>query len=127
MRLGRRSGPMSVREFKEDYFRRCSNSGGKAPCQETGDLMTIDEAHVDHFPIAFKDLVERFLKQAGIVPNREILSAPADRQTSTSFICEKTAALFIHFHRDNANLIVVHKTVNLTRNANDHFLEPSIE
>ncbi len=78
-------------------------------------MTAVGDCHVDHFPISFKDLVDQFLEQTGIVPSREILSAPADRQTFTSFTCEKTAAHFVQYHRENAKLMVVRKQVNLTR------------
>lgn len=104
-----------IKECKEDYFQRYSNSSGQSPCQQTGKLMAIGEAHVDHHPVAFKELVQSFLSQTNIVPSREILSAPADEQTATTFTCDTTATLFIKYHRENATLMVVHKSVNLTR------------
>jgi hypothetical protein len=104
-----------IDECRDAYFRQHGNSDGQAPCEQTGELMAVGDCHVDHFPISFKDLVDQFLKQTGIVPSREILSAPADRQTFTSFTCEKTAAHFVQYHRENAKLMVVHKQVNLTR------------
>jgi hypothetical protein len=104
-----------IKDVKEGYFRRCSDSSGQSPCEQTGKLMAIEEAHVDHYPIAFKELVQNFLDQTSIVPSREILSAPADEQTATTFTCDTTATLFIQYHRENATLMVVHKSVNLTR------------
>jgi hypothetical protein len=104
-----------ITEFRDDYVRRFMNPDGQIPCEETGVLMNIKDSHVDHFPVTFQTLVDQFLDQTSIGLTRNILSAPADRQTHTSFVCPKTAAMFLDFHRSNATLKVVHKTVNLKR------------
>lgn len=104
-----------IKAHKEQYFRERSNCDGMAPCEETGRLMTIAEAHVDHHPTTFDQIVEQFLDRHGIAPSREILSSPADNQTATTFVCPETERQFIEFHRQFAQLLVVHRSVNLGR------------
>jgi hypothetical protein len=104
-----------IKAHKERYFRERANGNGMASCEETGRLMTIAEAHVDHHPTTFDQIVESFLETQSIVPSRAILSAPADNQTTTTFICPETERRFLEFHRQQARLLVVHKSVNLGR------------
>lgn len=104
-----------ITEFRDDYVRRFVNSDGQIPCEETGVMMDIENSHVDHFPVTFQTLVDQFLAQTEIIPTRDILTAPADRQTHTCFVCSKTASMFLDFHRSHATLKVVHETVNLKR------------
>ena len=104
-----------ISEFKESYFQKYADSSGKAPCQESGILMSIGDAHVDHHPLTFQDLLKDFLSYTNIVPSRVFLSAPADNQTATTFVCNTTEGRFIEYHRDHATLMVVCQSVNLTR------------
>lgn len=102
-------------EFKSNYFNQNSDANGKAPCQETGKLISFGDAHVDHYPLTFKDLFQNFLAQTKLVPSREMLSVPQDNQTATTFVCAKTEKLFVDYHRQHATLMVVESTVNLRR------------
>lgn len=104
-----------MRSHKDLYFAQHSNAEGLAPCEETGVLMCIDDAHVDHHPIPFDQIVEDFLRSFFITPSRNILSSPADNQQTTTFVCEMTEHQFVEFHRQRASLLVVHKSVNLRR------------
>jgi len=104
-----------MKSYKARYFAERANDQGMAPCEETEKLMTIADAHVDHYPITFDQIVERFLESESIVPSRAILSAQADNQQTTTFTCRETEQRFIDFHRRHATLLVVHKSVNLQR------------
>jgi hypothetical protein len=104
-----------IRAHKERYFSENSDAAGLAPCQETGQPMVFADAQVDHHPITFDYIIDRFLETLGVSPSREILSAPTDRQQTTTFVCADTERHFVQFHRDHATLLVVHKSVNLGR------------
>jgi hypothetical protein len=104
-----------IRAHKERYFSENSDSAGRAPCQETGQPMEFADAHVDHHPITFNEIIDRFLKIHRVSPSRDVLSMPTDSQQTTTFICVDTERLFVRFHREQATLMVVHKSVNLGR------------
>lgn len=101
--------------FREAYFAEHADAEGRVPCQETGIPISVEESHVDHFPVTFKQLVRNFLEEFGITPTRAILSAPEDNQTTTTFTCPKTERLFMEYHWQHAELKIVEKRVNLTR------------
>ena len=104
-----------IAAIKVDFFRQHQNEDGLAPCQETGRLMSIADAHVDHWPLTFEALLRQFCARHNVVAGRDILEYPRDNQTFTAFVCEQTKSLWLEFHRANATLLVVHSRVNLTR------------
>jgi len=104
---------------KRRFFKEEGDTDGKAPCDESGDRITIDEAHVDHAWPTFSQLVMEFRAKRGWsheLPSG-VLSEPSDKQTTTTFADAEIAKAFRDFHHDGAIGRVVRKGVNLSRGA----------
>uniref|UniRef100_A0A6M3JAD2 DUF3223 domain-containing protein n=1 Tax=viral metagenome TaxID=1070528 RepID=A0A6M3JAD2_9ZZZZ len=102
-----------MQAFKREYFDRYES--GMAPCQTTGQMISIHDAHVDHQPPhTFRAICDRFLDDEKMVPSYEWLSAPADNQHSCRFTNETLRQRFIDLHRRLADLQIVEASVNIS-------------
>jgi hypothetical protein len=101
---------------KRGFFREHGDADGKAPCDISGVLMSIDEAHLDHAYPTFGQLVVTFRAARGWAHEipAGILTPPQDRQTRTQFIDAAVAASFREYHHAAAILRVIHRDQNLS-------------
>jgi hypothetical protein len=102
---------------KRRYFEQEGDDQGKAPCDESGEAITIDEAHMDHSWPTFSQLVMKFRAERSWTHELPsgVLSEPSDNQTTTTFAEARTADAFRAFHHREATGRVVKKGVNLAR------------
>jgi Protein of unknown function (DUF3223) len=101
---------------KRNHFKAFGDSNGSVPCELTGDLISLDEAHLDHAYPSFGHLVVTFRAARGWqheVPVG-VLSVPADRQTSTTFIDPQISEAFSAFHHNAALLRIVRSKANMS-------------
>ncbi len=100
---------------KRYHFKAHGDTNGRVPCELTGELIGIEEAHLDHAYPTFGHLVVTFRAARGWqhdVPVG-ILSEPADGQATTSFIDPTVSQAFVAFHHSAALLRIVRAKVNL--------------
>ena len=100
---------------KKRHFSTYGDAEGRVPCELTDRLIAFDEAHLDHAYPTFGQLVLSFRAarewQHGVPDN--ILSAPMDGQTTTTFIDSAVAVSFRQFHHAAATLRIVARERNL--------------
>ena len=97
-------------QIKDDVF------AGKqhCKCQETGVLLTKDQAHVDHRqPHTFSVIVDRFIEVNRI--NIESVDYVTEGQYGRIFADAVLSTNFRAYHKDKANLRIVSKDRNLRR------------
>lgn len=101
---------------KRNHFKIYGDATGRVPCELTGELIQIDQAHIDHAYPTFGHLVVAFRAVRGW--QRDIplgvLSAPADCQATTSFVDPAVSLSFADFHHSVALLRIVSARANLS-------------
>ena len=100
---------------KKRHFKEHGDAHGRVPCEISGKLITIDEAHLDHAYPAFGHLVVTFRAARGWqhgVPEG-VLTKPADGQTTTTFIDAVIGQAFRDFHHQAAMMRIIEKSANL--------------
>lgn len=106
-------------EAKRRHFKVHGDAEGRVVCEVTGNLITADEAHLDHAYPAFGHMVVMFRATQGWhedIPDG-VLSQPQDRQTTTHFADSAIAARFKAFHHNAALLRVIERGANLAQAA----------
>lgn len=100
---------------KKQAFAQYGDSQGRVECELTGRLLTIDEAHLDHAWPFFSHLVSGFRAARGWsrdIPDG-VVSAPADAQTTPTFIDRVVAEAFRAYHHDQAVMRILSRQANL--------------
>jgi hypothetical protein len=100
---------------KKCAFAEYGDDQGRVECELTGVLVTIDDAHLDHAWPYFSHLVSGFRAARGWsrdIPDG-VVSAPADGQTTATFIATSVADAFRAYHHDQAILRILSRTANL--------------
>lgn len=100
---------------KKQAFVEYGDDQGRVECELTGVLVTIDDAHLDHAWPYFSHLVSGFRAARGWsrdIPDG-VVSAPADGQTTATFIDTSVADGFRAYHHDQAILRILSRTANL--------------
>lgn len=104
-----------LQRAKTSFFAEHGDASGRVPCDITGELISPEDAHLDHAYPKFSHLVITFRAARGWhegVP-AGIVSQSQDRQTITTFVDEATAQAFRDFHRRAADLRIIKKGKNL--------------
>lgn len=100
---------------KKRHFSTYGDEDKRVPCELTERLITFEEAHLDHAYPTFGQLVLSFRAarewQHGVPDN--ILSAPSDGQTTTTFVDPAVEAAFRQFHHAAATLRIIARERNL--------------
>lgn len=101
---------------KRRFFAEHGDAHGRVPCEISGLLVTLDEAHTDHAYPAFGALVVSF--KAARLWHRDlptgVLSRSQDGQTTTTFVDPEVVQAFREFHHAAATLRVIAKGENLS-------------
>ena len=100
---------------KKRAFVEYGDDQGRVECELTGVLVTINDAHLDHAWPYFSHLVSGFRAARGWsrdIPDG-VVSAPADGQTTATFIDISVADAFRAYHHDQAILRILSRTANL--------------
>lgn len=100
-------------------FEQYGDESGCMPCEITGELVTYEEAHLDHAWPTFAQIVATFRSARGWTAQipEGVLSVPKDAQTETSFVDESVAEAFRETHRGVAILRIVSSKANLSKAA----------
>lgn len=105
-----------VARAKRTYFEEHQDSSGRVPCEQTGRLLTMEEAHADHHePMRFEVIVAAFLAAKGRdEPESAWLTASSDAQAVTTFVDPTVRDEFKAFHKRLARLRWIGKEENLS-------------
>jgi hypothetical protein len=99
-----------ITEFRNNVF----SKSDIVKCPFTGEVLSIFNSHVDHFEPSFEDLVQIFIDKHNITNIENLISIPADNQTSAVIIDESIKVMFEKFHRETAKLRVLSIKGNLS-------------
>ena len=100
---------------KKQAFAQYGDDQGRVECELTGKMVTIDDAHLDHAWPYFSHMVSGFRAARGWsrdIPDG-IVSAPADGQTTATFVDSAVTEAFRAFHHDQAVLRILSREANL--------------
>lgn len=90
------------------------NLGSTIVCTVTGDVIGVDDCHVDHEPpMTFDIIVEAFLESKGISA-AEVLLEYADNDIGDHIVDQDLASAWRPFHAAGAKLRVISKRANLS-------------
>lgn len=88
-------------------------------CELSGVMVSIDDVHLDHAWPNFSYIVSGFRAArgwSGNIPDG-VVSAPADGQTTPTFVDKDVTDAFRDFHHSQAILRILSKTANLQTSA----------
>lgn len=113
-----------LQSAKALYFATHADTHGKVSCAFTGNSITVKECALEYLQSGFAQIVKTFadLKGWGVKIPPNILTEPADAQTTTVFASPDCAAAFRQFHRETAQICVVDKA-----NRRSHLMPVSAE
>ena len=95
-----------VRAFKNQFFAQ----GEKFECPINREVITYDNAHVDHeYPNTFDQIVHNFIKEKNI----DVDSVAIEGEIAKKFKDKKLEEEFAEYHKANAKLRVISKSANL--------------
>lgn len=112
----RQAVALDLLQAKKQAFVQYGDDQGRVACELTRKMVTIDEAHLDHAWPYFSHLVSGFRAARGWsrdIPD-SIVSAPADGQTTATFVDGTVADAFRVFHREQAVLRILSREANLS-------------
>jgi hypothetical protein len=106
-------------DAKTEHFRQHADAGGRVKCELSGELITKDEAHIDHAYPGFGHLAHSFRAARGWMPDIPlgIVSEPADGQIHATFVDPTVKDAFRAFHHAAAKTRIVKGRENLARAA----------
>jgi hypothetical protein len=93
-------------------FKQASAARGPLICAVTGQVLSWDNAHVDHAPRVFAALADDWAKRVGGYPAIRLAPAADDQLGRT--LMQVDAEAWADFHRANAHLRIVSRLANLS-------------
>lgn len=121
----RRAVRFDLYNARDKFFSEQADADGRVPCAVTGDLITKDEAHMDHRPpMTFEVIVTTFLSARGTSFDAVPLTTGQDEQVAPEITDTALADSFRTHHANVARLDIVKNTVNLAQ-ASRHRIRPS--
>ena len=97
--------------FKKRVFKEGADGDGRVACEKTGKLVTFEDASLYREQPYFRQIVKEFRAAKGWseeIPDG-VVTEPADRQTTTTFVDKAIAEEFKIYHNDRAVLRIVSK------------------
>jgi len=84
-------------------------------CPISGQVLHIDNTHIDHYDLTFEDLFQKWISQQNIDHIHSCLNDTSkDNEFKIFFTSARVADDFISFHNTHTNLRAVSKTANLS-------------
>jgi hypothetical protein len=99
---------------KQKHFERYGDDKGCVPCEITGELITIDQAHLDHAWPSFMQIAQSFRAARGWFPDipEDVLTPSIDGNITTEFKDMEMKEAFRQFHHHVAILRIVTPQAN---------------
>ncbi len=101
--------------YKIKYFEQNQNEYGKVVCEETNELISTKECHVDHHPKSFISIVTDFIQSERIDVDKIKYTGFGDNEQEKEFEDSSLANRFRKYHRENAKYRIITIKVNLTK------------
>ena len=87
---------------------------GLTKCPFTNEVLTIDNTHIDHYDLLFRDLVNLWIKDYDVKYLLGCINKTSDNNIDTYFTDLNIVSSFRLFHNNNTNLRAVSKKANLS-------------
>jgi hypothetical protein len=98
-----------VSSYKTQYFA----GSDFAKCVLTGDLIRWDEAHVDHYPVPFADLLDRYVQETGLDADSVVMIDSYDHNAIDRIADPLLEKDWADWHKANASFRVVRADENI--------------
>lgn len=108
-----------IQRAKRRHFEIHADENGLVPCDLTGELLAYEASHIDHAYPTFGHLVATFRAARGWHETLPLgtITAPANNQTTTTFIDPEVAEAFRQFHHAAVTMRVIGSKRNLSMSA----------
>jgi hypothetical protein len=101
-------------QYKIKYFEEKANENNKVKCTISGELISKDEAHVDHRePFTFSAIVHFFIQSKSI--DLDKIEYCSENQYGNIFVDTVLIDEFSKWHKQNAMLRIVSKSKNMSK------------
>jgi hypothetical protein len=87
---------------------------GISKCAVTGEVLTQQNTHIDHYDLTFDDMFKLWIADKSIDELVKLINKTEDNSLVTKFTCQKTTEEFIAFHNHNCKLRAVSRIANLS-------------
>jgi len=87
---------------------------GKTKCPITGEILTNQNTHIDHYELTFNDLFNKWIENKNIDLLVKNLNETEDNNLETYFTDNQISIDFINYHNPNTHLRAVSKQANLS-------------
>lgn len=105
---------------RDHFFAEHKDSAGTVSCAETGERITLEQAHMDHRPpMTFEVIVTTFLAHQGLDFASVPISWGRDDQTTPELTHDGLRDKFRAYHATVARLDFVKKAANLAQSARE--------
>ena len=104
-----------VIKFKQEYFLKNQDNNGNVKCELTNEFITIRESHVDHFPLSFALILDRFIKYYNI--NIKEIKYIKDGLYGHILADQNLREQFLEWHKKYAQYRIIKDKINLSLNA----------
>jgi len=88
---------------------------GKTKCALTGEVLTPQNTHIDHYDLTFIELFDKWLKFTDLETAYSLVTEAKDNECKTYFTNQQIIDDFVRFHNDNTHLRAITKDANLRR------------
>lgn len=97
-----------------DDFRIKNVVFGNTQCPFTGEILTAQNTHIDHYDLSFNDLFVKWIQDKDIKYLVGRLNKTNDNDLDTLFTDIQIISDFVNFHNQNTHLRAVSKRANLS-------------
>jgi len=104
-----------VYNYKMHYFERYADRNGYVVCAETNLKCTIRESHIDHYPIQFDEILQKWADENGVKSEEVELISNGDNSTTWRIKDQKLVDSFVEMHKEMARYRIVLNKVNTQR------------
>lgn len=105
-------------EAKDNYFKENQNARGEVECEVTRQLITKDDAQVDHNGVSFNVMVLAWIEANELEITDDLLTPSMDNQFVSRFANEKLEEQWVKYHNNfckkHKTLRVIQKKANLS-------------
>lgn len=121
-------GP-ELRAAKLKFFDENQNEDKRVPCEITGRLIVLRQAHLDHKPpMTFQVIVQTFIASLGGCIEDSWISPPSDNEFVARFSDQVIQKKFVEFHhslvRDTHSLRIIAKEENIALGSRHRIRKP---
>ena len=97
-----------------DSYKRKNVQYGVTTCPITGEVLTQDNTHIDHYDLTFQQMFDRWIAGRSIDELFKKINKTDDNSLLTYFTCDLLINEFIEFHNNHCKLRAVSRIANLS-------------